>query len=141
MSDPRICRNSPSLPGRSNLKAEPNYRLRTVLGPPCFGSFPVNLNSRTAAVSQKPLRATSWGFEFPRRLLRPVSGHRGHLSQDIVGRPAASEGLVGAERVDGERSDEIAVLGYYADVGAGDEESDLAVLCTTPTGMRRSRPR
>lgn len=53
---------------------------------------------------------------------------------DIVDRPAPAEGLIGPQRVERERSDEFAVLGDYADVGAGDQEPDLAVLVNHTDG-------
>ena len=43
-------------------------------------------------------------------------------------RPASSERLVIALRVEGESADQFAVLGDDPDVGAGDQESDLSVL-------------
>src|SRR5438034_4462001 len=51
----------------------------------------------------------------------PVSGHRGHLLQDIVHRPAASERLVVALWVDGEFADELTILGDDSDVRASDK--------------------
>src|ERR1700730_5144647 len=51
----------------------------------------------------------------------PVSGHTGHLLQDIVDRPAAAEGLIAAAGVEGELSEQGAVGGDDADIGAGDE--------------------
>jgi hypothetical protein len=48
--------------------------------------------------------------------------------QDIVDRPASSEGLVIAGWVDGEGPQEVAVFGDDADVGSGYEDSHLAVL-------------
>jgi hypothetical protein len=49
------------------------------------------------------------------------------LSQDIVDRPAAVEGLVVAFCVERKLSEQDAVGGDYPDVKAGDEEQDLAV--------------
>src|SRR2546428_462496 len=57
-----------------------------------------------------------------------VSRHRGHLLQVIVHRPAPSERLVIAIGVEGESADQFAVLSDDPDIGAGDQESDLAVL-------------
>jgi len=48
--------------------------------------------------------------------------------QDIVHSPAPSERLVIAVGVEGESADQFAVLGDDADVGAGDEEANPAVL-------------
>src|ERR1700730_9631766 len=57
----------------------------------------------------------------------PVSGHTGHLLQDIVDRPAPSEGLVGPRGVERQGPDEFAVFGDDANVWPGDEEPDFAV--------------
>src|SRR5713101_5932644 len=50
----------------------------------------------------------------------PVSGHRGHLLQDIVHRPASAEWLVIASRVESQGAEELSALGDDADVGASD---------------------
>jgi hypothetical protein len=42
--------------------------------------------------------------------------------------PTAAEWLVVAGGVEGQRTDQLAVVGENADVGSGDEELDLAVL-------------
>jgi hypothetical protein len=55
----------------------------------------------------------------------PVSGHRGHLLQDIVHRPPPAERLAVAGRVKSQSSDELTVFGNDADVRTGDEEADL----------------
>src|SRR5207249_3626333 len=57
-----------------------------------------------------------------------VSAHRGHLLQDIVHRPAASETVVVPIWLESQRSEELTVLGDDADVGVGDEKVDLPVL-------------
>ena len=54
---------SPSSPGRSNLTTATQYRPSTVSGPLCFRPISVLLNSTMVQRSQKPLRATSCGFE------------------------------------------------------------------------------
>src|SRR5260370_11285870 len=68
------------------------------------------------------------GFESPQIHHCPVSGHRGHLLQDIVHRPAASETVVVSIWLESERPEELALLGDDADVGVGDEKVDLPVL-------------
>src|SRR6266851_3551405 len=68
------------------------------------------------------------GFESPRIHNCPVSRHRGHLLQDIVDRPAASETVVVSIWLESQRSEEFTVLGDDADVGVGDEKVDLPVL-------------
>src|SRR6266851_1317405 len=68
------------------------------------------------------------GFESPRIHLCPVSGHRGHLLQDIVHRPAASETVVVSICLECQRSEKLTVVGHDADVGVGDEQVDLPVL-------------
>src|SRR5712691_11284360 len=65
---------------------------------------------------------------FPARAPCPVSGHRGHLLQDIVHRPAASETVVVSIWLESERPEELTILGNDADVGVGDEKVDLPVL-------------
>src|SRR6266851_5993073 len=68
------------------------------------------------------------GFESPRIHQCPVSGHRGHLLQDIVHRPAASETVVVSICLECQRSEKLTVVGHDADVGVGDEKVDLPVL-------------
>ena len=51
----------------------------------------------------------------------PVSGHTGHLLQDIVDGPSASERLVTPVGVERELAEEGAVRSDDADVGAGDQ--------------------
>src|SRR5258708_37323091 len=51
------------------------------------------------------------GFKLSVDDLCPVSGHRGHLLQDIVHRPAASETGVVSISLESERPEELAVLG------------------------------
>src|SRR5260370_1508823 len=49
---------------------------------------------RGAVGSASDWQSEGQGFESPRLHQCPVSGHRGHLLQDIVHRPAASETVV-----------------------------------------------
>jgi len=58
----------------------------------------------------------------------PLSGHSSRLWQDIVRRPTSSEWLVVAGGVEGQSTEELAVVGDNADVGSSDEELDLAVF-------------
>src|SRR5258708_1167834 len=58
----------------------------------------------------------------------PVSGHRAVLWQDIVHRPASAEWVVDTCGVESQGPNELAIFGDDADVGSGDQESDLAVL-------------
>src|SRR5260370_33648372 len=62
----------------------------------------------------------------------PVSRHRGHLLQDIVDRPAASETVGGTIGPGSQRSENLTVLGDDADVGVGDEKVALRVLVRGP---------
>src|SRR5450759_3955960 len=57
----------------------------------------------------------------------PVSGHRGHLLQDIVHRPTSSEWLVVACGVERQSTNQLAVVGEDAYVGSSDEDADSAV--------------
>src|SRR5260370_7349477 len=53
-----------------------------------------------------------------------VSGHRGHLSHDIVDECTAAYGLVIASRVQGQLAEQGAFFGEYANVVTGDENAD-----------------
>ena len=57
-----------------------------------------------------------------------VSGHRGSLSHDIAEKRTAAERLVITGRIQGQFAEQRAFLCDDADVGAGDEKSDWAVL-------------
>src|SRR5439155_448823 len=67
------------------------------------------------------------GFESLPSRHCPVSGHTGHLLQDIVHRPAPAEWLVVAKWVKGQSADEFAVVADDADVRTGDEQANPAV--------------
>jgi hypothetical protein len=56
-------------------------------------------------------------------------------------RPPPSEWLVVSIWVDSQSPQELSVVRDDADVGSGDEESDLRFLCALPTGMWRNLPR
>src|ERR1700694_757478 len=88
---------------------------------------------RTAITTRDPDLKTVIGASLSRVQIPapppcPVSGHRGHLLQDIVHRPAASETVVVSIWLESQSSEELTVLGDDADVGVGDEKVGLPVL-------------
>src|SRR5437763_4741858 len=72
--------------------------------------------------------AKAVGVQIPPGPLCHVSGHRGHMSHDIADECTSAETLVVAGGVQGQLAEQRAFLCDDADVGAGDEKSDWAVL-------------
>src|SRR6266446_1606899 len=68
------------------------------------------------------------GFKSPLPDQCPVSGHRGHLLQDIVHRPASTEWLVTASWVEGEGAEQLAIVGDDAYVGPATKSWTLLFL-------------
>src|SRR5438876_10127621 len=75
--------------------------------------------ARSSAGRARESHSRGQGFESPRVHSCPVSGHTGHLLQDIVHRPASAQRLVVACWVKGESADELSVGADDAHVGAG----------------------
>src|SRR5207248_3489687 len=84
--------------------------------------------ARGAAGSASDWQSEGQGFESPRVHFKNRSIHNSRLWQDIVHGPSTGEGLIRAGRVEGQGAEQFAILGDNADVGAGDEDPDLAVL-------------
>src|SRR5205807_9397287 len=87
---------------------------------------------RGAVGSASDWQSEGQGFESPRVHQCRLSGHSSRLLQDIVHRPAAAEWLVVAEWVEGQSTDEFAVVADDADVRTGDEQTNPPVPVCAP---------
>src|SRR5713226_3974377 len=80
-------------------------------------------------VDQPPLAV---GVRFPLCPPCDVSGHRGHLSQDIVDGCGRAARLVVAARIEGQLAKQLTVLADDPHVCIGNEQPDaLALVCST----------
>src|SRR5439155_1114363 len=68
------------------------------------------------------------GFESPPGHWCDVSGHRGHLSQDIVDRCSCGVRLVVATRIERQLAEQLTVLADDPDVCVGNEQPDALTL-------------